>query len=112
MLNIFICYYYLVKVYHYFNFYFIVGLSVSTLIWGKAARVFENADPHFAQAKLRSLKVLPPHGVWVTEASAISVETRRGDHFFCITKLLPALSRVHIKRLHLNSQRFKQHEFI
>ena len=30
--------------------------------------MFENADPHFPQAKLRDLKVLPPHDVWVTEA--------------------------------------------
>ena len=30
--------------------------------------MFKNADPHFPQAKLRGLKVLPPHGVWVTEA--------------------------------------------
>ena len=33
--------------------------------------MFENADPHFPQAKLRGLKVLPPHRVWVTEPSSV-----------------------------------------
>ena len=41
-------------------------MSVSTLIWGKAVT---NAERFFPQAELRGLKVLPPHGAWVTEAN-------------------------------------------
>ena len=42
-------------------------MSVSTVIWGKAVVRPENAEPHFLHAGVRGLKVLPPHGAWVTE---------------------------------------------
>ena len=42
--------------------------SASLSYSGVRPRV-ENADPLFPQAELRGLKVLPPQGAWVTEAT-------------------------------------------
>ena len=59
-----------------FEFYFTAGLSVSTLIWGKAALAVTNAEHLVFQAELRGLKVLPPYGDWVTEANYSSASMR------------------------------------
>ena len=40
----------------------------------------ENADPLFPQAGVMGLKVLPPRGAWVTEASGVLESTR--SHIF------------------------------
>ena len=69
MLNTFIRYHYLVKVFRYFNLFHSWHESQSASV-----------DPLFPQAGVMSLKVLPPRGAWVTEASGV-LESTRSDIF-------------------------------